>query len=686
MLPPVDADLGGFLRRLESAGELVRVRAAVSASLEIAEIADRQSKLPCPAMSAHARAFDPGHCASGGKALLFENVAGSDFPLCINVFGSYRRMEMALRCVEGGFESIAERIAALTRPQPPRGLRDLLAKIRTMAPLLRTPPRRLRRGPCQEVVRLAERGEVDLRRLPLLQCWPLDGDLAAVGWDLSAQEAGRVHGATPAELGRYVTFAGMHTIHAEEAGDPRPASHNIGCYRAQLLGPRHLVMHWHVHHDGAAHWRSWKRAGKPMPIAICFGGEPVLPYAATAPLPPGMSELLMAGFLHGRGIGMVRARTVPLWVPAASEIVIEGWVSTEGEPIGYLPERRGGTLVEALGPGSAVEGPFGDHTGFYSLPDRYPVVTVTALTHQRGAVFPATIVGPPPQEDYYLGKATERIFLPLLKMMIPDIREYHLPLFGCFHNCVFISICKAWPLQARRVMHAVWGAGQMAWEKFIVVVDDEVNVHDEMAVLDACLRHCDFKRDLEPVNGPLDILDHAAPRLGAGGKLGIDATRKIPGEEVAGVPVGAIDLRIKADPRRIAESLAGQAAITRAEVAPFGGGRCLFLAVDKAAPGQGAAAIEQAWKAASAPVGDLVVAVDAGVDPGDWQQVLFYMCANADPGRDLLRPDHRLGIDATRKLPGDERGGQPVRAFPPPIEMSPEIKRQVEARWGEYGQ
>jgi 4-hydroxy-3-polyprenylbenzoate decarboxylase len=555
-----------------------------------------------------------------------------------------------------------------------------------MAPLVRTPPRRLRRGPCQEVVRLAARGEVDLRRLPLLRCWPLDGDLASVGWDLSAGEAGRVHGATAAEVGRYVTFAGMHTIHADDAGDPRPASHNIGCYRAQLLGPRHLVMHWHVHHDGAAHWRSWKRAGKPMPIAICFGGEPVLPYASTSPLPPGMSELLMAGFLHGRGIGMVPARTVPLRVPAASEIVIEGWVSTEGDAIGYVPQRRNGELVEALGPGSAVEGPFGDHTGFYSLPDRYPLVEVSAVTHRRAAVFPATIVGYPPQEDYYLGKATERIFLPLLKMMIPDIRDYHLPMFGCFHNCVFISIRKAWPLQARRVMHAVWGAGQMAWEKLIVVVDDEVNVHDEPAVLDAVLRHCDFRRDLEPVNGPLDILDHAAPRLGAGGKLGIDATRKVPGEEVGGVALAPVDLRMPADPGRVAASLAGQAAIARAAVPPFGGGRCLFLAVNKTGPGQGAAAIEHVWQAARAPLGDLVVAVDASVDPADWQQVLFHMCANADPGRDLVRRGARLGIDGTRKAPGDERGGEPVRPFPPPITMSPEVKGHVGERWREYGE
>ncbi|MHC4776660.1 MAG: UbiD family decarboxylase domain-containing protein, partial [Planctomycetota bacterium] len=474
----MEPTLGDFLGTLDAAGELHRVPVPVSPLLEISQIADCQCKLPCPSVSAHAARFDPTHCELGGKALLLEQVEGSDFPLCINVFGSYRRMEMALGCTDGGFGAIADRLAALSRPQPPRGLWELVSRGRQLLPLLRTPPRRVRRGACQEVVRLAQRGEVDLRRLPLIQCWPLDGDLAAVGWDLSPQEAGRVVPAAGvgdgADVsGRYVTFAGMHTIHADDADAARPASHNIGMYRAQLLDATHLVMHWHIHHDGAAHWRSWKRAGRPMPIAICFGGETVLPYAATAPLPPGMSELLMAGYLAGRGIPMVRAVTVPLRVPANSEIVIEGWVDTDCGVIDYLPKRRDGELVEPVGPGGVIEGPFGDHTGFYSLPDRYPLVTVTAVTHRRGAVFPATIVGRPPQEDYYLGKATERIFLPLLRMIIPEIEDYHLPLFGTFHNCAFIRISKFYPLQARRVMHALWGAGQMAWEKMIVVVDGD---------------------------------------------------------------------------------------------------------------------------------------------------------------------------------------------------------------------
>ncbi len=679
------ATLGEFLTALEAAGELHRVTAPVSPRLEIAEIADRQSKSACPNASPHARRFDPGHCGLGGRALLLENVQDSDFPVCINVFGSYRRMEMALGCEAGGFEAIASRIAELAKPQPPRGLRDLLAKARLFLPLLRTPPkRRRRRGRCQETVLLAERGEVDLRRLPLIQCWPLDGDLAAVGWDLSPSEAGRPGDA--ADHGRYVTFAGMHTVHADDADTPRPPSHNIGMYRAQLLDATHLAMHWHIHHDGASHWRSWQRAGRPMPIAICFGGEPVLPYAATAPLPPGISELLMAGFLNGRGIPMCRAATVPLWVPANCEIVIEGWVSTGGGPIGYRPRRRDGRLEEPLGAGAVVEGPFGDHTGFYSLPDRYPIVEVSAVTHRRDAVFPATIVGLPPQEDYYLGKATERVFLPLLRTIIHDIEDYHLPLFGCFHNCAFIAIRKAYPLQARRVMHAVWGAGQMAWEKLIVVVDDDVDVHDETAVLDAVCRHCDFKRDLEAVNGPLDILDHAAARLGAGGKLGFDATRALAGEEVAGVPAGEpVRPDGTAEVTAAAETLLGHEAVTGVDVPGFGGGRCVFLGVDKTRAGQGVRAIERLWEAADPPAADLVIAVDGHVELGDWEQVLFHVCANTDPGRDLVRRGHRLGVDATTKRPGDERHGQPVRDYPPRIEMSETIRSRVTRRWPEYG-
>ena len=664
------SDLQSFLADLDAAGELHRVRCEVSPMLEISEIADRLSKIPCVRESGTAQTFDRDHARLGGKALLFDRVSGCDFPLCINVFGSYRRMEMALGVDRsGGFEYLARKLESLTRPAPPRSLAEILRKAREFLPLLRIPPRTVRSALCQQVVKLAERGEVDLTRLPLIKCWPLDGDPRAVGYDIAPGQAGTGGGG-----GRYVTFAGMHTIHHVDRDDPKPASHNIGMYRAQLLNRTRLAMHWHMHHDGAAHWRSWKKADKPMPIAIAFGGESVLPYAATAPLPPGISELLMAGFLNGRGIPMVRCKTVPLRVPANSEIIIEGWVSTECGMIGWDPRGK-----EALGPGAVLEGPFGDHTGYYSMPDRYPIVEVTAITHRRNAVYPTTIVGLPPQEDYYMGKATERIFLPLLKTIIHDIDDYHLPQFGCFHNCAFIRIRKAYPLQARRVMHAVWGAGQMSWTKFIVVVDEDVNVHDEQAVLRAMFANCHFGRDLEMVNGPLDILDHAAPRLGAGCKVGFDATRKVRGEEVNGIPA---DATIHIPTPTHCHAWASTVGAVPPEL---GAGRCAFIAVEKRRAGDGARAIEAAWQSAPDGAADFVVAVDSRVDLRDWQSVLFHMCANVDPGRDLHRSGHRVAFDATKKLPGDERHGQGVRDYPPLIEMDAATKALVDRRWREYG-
>ncbi len=650
------SSLQDFLIALEQAGELRRVQAPVSPLLEISAIADRVSKSPCPARSADAARSDPDHADLGGHALLFEDVEGCDFPLAINLYGSYRRMEMALGCHgKGGFEAIGQRIGSLLKPEPPRSLGEGLAKLREFAPLLRIGPKRARRAPCQQVVKLVERGEVDLTRLPLLKCWPLDGDPTAVGYNLTPEQAGTAVG-----QGRYVTFAGMHTIHADDRSERRPRSRNIGMYRAQLLDATHLAMHWHIHHDGAAHWRSWKRAGLPMPIAICFGGEAVLPYAATAPLPPGISELLMAGFLNGRGIRLVRCATVPLDVPANSEIVIEGFVSTDCGDIGYDP--RDG---EPLGPGAVFEGPFGDHTGFYSLPDRYPIVNVTAVTHRREAVLPATIVGPPPQEDYYLGKATERIFLPMLRTLIPDIADYDLPMFGCFHNCVFVKIKKAYSLQARRVMCSIWGAGQMAWTKFIVVVDDDIEVHDMEAVWRAVFANCHFGRDIEMVHGPLDILDHAAPSLGVGCKLGLDATRKVPGEEVNQIPIEPPFPARPAAGAGFADGLCGQHGITAAAIPDFAGGRAVFVALDAASAADSYAALEFMLNAAAETRLDFAIAVDSSVDVHDAEDVFFHLCAGADPGRDMVRAGDKIGFNATLKSPEQSVAGRIIRDYPP---------------------
>jgi 4-hydroxy-3-polyprenylbenzoate decarboxylase len=543
-----------FVAALERAGELKRVAARVSPVLEITEIADRVSKSPAPSLPSDAtRRTDVRHHHLGGHALLFENVEGSDFPVLINQFGSYRRMEMALGCDDrghtpGGLEALADKLGRMVKPEPPPTLLAKLQKLPELLELAKLPPKKVRSGVCQEVVLTGD--QADLTRLPLLRCWPHDGDYAALGYPAGINDhVPGIGSGTEWEgrfRGRYITFAGIHTIHADDLGNPVPPSRNIGMYRVQLLGKRTAAMHWHMHHDGARHWRSWKHKGERMPVAIALGGESVLPYAATAPMPPGISELLLAGFLNRGGIPLVACQTVPLEVPANSEIVIEGYVSHEAGPIGFEPreeikKRREGETkwAEVLGPGAVFEGPFGDHTGFYSMPDRYPILTVTAITHRRGAIYPTTIVGLPPQEDYFMGKATERIFLPLLKTIVPDIIDYDLPMFGVFHSCAFIKIRKEYPLQARRVMHSIWGAGQMAWTKMIVVVDHDVDVHDQDAVLFHLAANVDPARDIEITQGPVDILDHAAARLGAGGKIGFDATRKIPGEEVGGNAIRA---------------------------------------------------------------------------------------------------------------------------------------------------
>ncbi|MAY73483.1 MAG: hypothetical protein CMJ31_01935 [Phycisphaerae bacterium] len=689
-------DIAHFVSALESQRELLRVRDRVSPVLEIPEIVDRVSKSVAPnAASERTRANDRAFCDLGGPALLFENVEGSDFPVLINAYGSYRRMEIALGARDG-LDAIADRMAELVKPQPPRSFGEAMQMAKRFAPLLRIGPRRLKGfGPCQEVI--DRRGSVDLTRLPMLRCWPHDGDFASLGYPptVNADVEGRGHPDIERDewdrsyRGRYITLAGIHTIHADDRHDPRPASHNIGMYRVQLLGRDRLAMHWHMHHDGAAHWRSWKKLGEPMPVAIALGGESVLPYAATAPLPPGISELLMAGFLNGRGIDMVRALTVPLWVPANAEFIIEGFVDTDGGFPGYDPREPDSGR---LGEGAVFEGPFGDHTGFYSLPDRYPIVRVTAVTRRANAVFPATIVGLPPQEDYYLGKTTERLFLPLLKVLIPDIIDYDLPMFGAFHNCAFVKIRKHYPLQARRVMHAIWGAGQMAWTKTVFVVDDDVDVHDVRAVLDACARWCRPSRDIETANGALDILDHAAPRLAAGVKMGFDCTRKIAGEEVGGI-------EIDEGPRWEMTAVDGSAAwLSRVnEVSGV-----LSAACPAGVPGLAIVRVNRVFdEPASAGVGRRVAEAAAGldpdggppfvivvgrdVDPEDPVAPLFHWLANADMGRDAVRIGDTIAFDATPKTPEDGGEHGPVRPWPPLIRMDEDVRRSVAERLATLG-
>ncbi len=731
-----------FVAALEKSGELARIKSPVSPILEITELADRQSKSAAPNLPAPAtQRTDPRFHHLGGKALLFENVEGSDIPVLINQFGSYHRMEMALgtpvlrpgsqtnppgsesRATQG-LESLAARLAHLIKPEPPPTLLAKLKKLPELIELAKIPPKRVRRGLCQEVVLTGD--QINLKRLPLIRCWPLDGDLAAVGHPANTND--HIPGVESGDdwnrnhRGRYITLGGIHTIHADDRDHPNPPSRNIGMYRVQLLGQKHMAMHWHMHHDGARHWRSWRARGERMPVAIALGGESVLPYAATAPMPPGISELLLAGFLNRGPIHMVRCKTVPLDVPANSEIVIEGYVDVGSDfdaATSHIPHSTSHMVLE---------GPFGDHTGFYSLPDRYPLLEVTAITHRRDPIYPTTVVGLPPQEDYFMGKATERLFLPLLRTIIPDIIDYDLPMFGAFHNCVFAKIRKEYPLQARRVMSSIWGAGQMAWTKTIVVVDEDVDVHDTHAVLKAVGERCHPTRDVETIRGPIDILDHATPFLGAGAKIGLDATRKTseaetffqpegltessrglsesssdtPGTPASPTPAPRRGAPLHCDSTLITPLIAESARATERRIRQLSGvldarvpdelgGFWLIMRINKQNAGDGLRAIKSIGglmngaQAISLPAWTIIVGPDA--DLAHLDSPLFHWLAHMSPERDrsLSICGRRTAFDSTPKIPGDEAHGYPVRDWPPILRMSEDVRKTVTARWREYG-
>ena len=453
-------NLRDFLTQLERAGELARVERSVSVVLEISEIADRCMKAP-----------------RGGPALLFTKpgLAGgrsASMPVAINLFGSYRRMCMALGVER--LDDVGARITELLTLKPPEGWREKLAMLPRLAELTKYPPRAVSGDvPCQHVV--LKGGDIDLGSLPIITCWPEDG-------------------------GPYITLPQVITR------DPRSGVRNVGMYRVQVLERDRLAMHWQRHKVGAAHWRDMAARGEKMPVAIAMGGDPASIYAASAPLPPNIDEYLFAGFLRRKPVTLAKAVTNDLQVPAEAEMVIEGYVDP-GEPL-------------------VLEGPFGDHTGFYSLADYYPAVHVTAITMRGDPIYPTTIVGRPPMEDYYLGHATERIFLPLLKFTVPEIVDYHMPAPGIFHNLVFVSIDKQFPGQAWKVMNALWGMGLMSLAKVIVVLDKDVNVRDPDEAWWVALNHIDPERDIRFSMGPIDVLDHSSRAFTYGSKMGIDATTK----------------------------------------------------------------------------------------------------------------------------------------------------------------
>ncbi len=448
-------NLKEFINRLKKENELLEINTEVSSELEITEITDRASK---------EKGFS-------NKALLFNRVEGYEMPVLTNAFGSYKRMGLALGVND--VREIAKRITELSSPEVPDTLAGKAALLPKLMEVSSFFPSMVKEAYCQEVV-ITDLTRPILDKLPILKCWPQDG-------------------------GPFITLGLVITK------NPDTGNRNMGMYRLQKFDNLTTGMHWHKHHDGAKNFLEAKRLDRKFEIAVALGCDPAVTYAATAPVPPGIDEMIFAGFLRKKLVQLVKCRTVNIEVPANAEIVLEGYVDLE--------ETR-------------IEGPFGDHTGYYSLADEYPVFHITAITHAKDPVYPATIVGRPPQEDCYMGKATEQIFLPVLKRIMPEIADMNLPIEGVFHNCAIISINKSFPGHANKIINAVWGLGQLMFTKFVIVVDSDVNVHDLSEVSWKVFNHTDPSRDCVITKGPLDILDHSCDLPGFGGKMGIDATKK----------------------------------------------------------------------------------------------------------------------------------------------------------------
>ncbi|MHB8524193.1 MAG: UbiD family decarboxylase [Limisphaerales bacterium] len=481
-----------FIRTLENSGELMRIAQPVATELEITELADREMKKP-----------------GGGQALLIEqptlNGVVSPFPVAINTLGSWKRMALSLGATS--VDAVAAELGSLMKAKPPTSFREALKLLGTALELRHAKPKLVKDGPCKEAITKFEvRGEKveawppapdilkalplgpcpshhpsppTLLNLPIQKCWPLDG-------------------------GRFITLPCVVTQ------DPDTGERNVGMYRLQIYDDRTTGMHWQLQKVGARHGRRYYETGEKMPVAVFLGGDPVFTFAATAPLPDGLDEFLLAGYLRKKSVQLVKCETNDLEVPANADFVIEGYVDPK-EPL-------------------REEGPFGDHTGYYTLPEAYPVFHVTAITHRKDAVYPATIVGIPPMEDFYIGGASMKLFLPVFKMNFPEIVDVALPAEGVFHNLVFVSIKKSYPMQAYKIMHGLWGMGQMMFTKYIVVVDDDVDVHNTSDVLFRLCANTDPQRDSIFTKGPADVLDHATSEMAIGTKLGIDATKKLPGE------------------------------------------------------------------------------------------------------------------------------------------------------------
>jgi len=557
---------------------LVRIKEYVNPELEITEITDRISK-------------------QYGPALLFEN-NGTNFPLLINSMGTEQRMAWALGVEK--LDDVAAEIETLIKQltTPKDSILDKLKMLPTLGSIASWMPKVVSgKGECQEVVQM----DPDITKFPVLKCWPEDG-------------------------GPFLTLPIIHTK------DPLTGLRNVGLYRMQVFDPKMTGMHWHRHKVSARHFNEYKKLGQKMPVAVALGGDPVYAYSATAPLPDGVDEYMLAGFIRKKKVELVQCLTQDVQVPADADIIIEGYVDPSEDYI--------------------LEGPFGDHTGYYSLADLYPRFHITCITHRKNAVYPATIVGIPPQEDAWIGKATERIFLVPIKMtMVPEIVDMVLPVEGVFHNLVIVKINKDYPGQASKVMHSLWGAGQMMFTKMMVVVDGDVNIHDNAAVAKYVIENFDPAHDIHFTQGPVDVLDHSCSVMAFGGKIGIDGTKKTHEELSGRVPFNKSDstaLNIAEIIREFPEIKAINDKVMRAGIS------ILFLSIEKNRKNH-VKEISKILLARKDFSGiKIIVFLEHTFDISDTADAVWRFANNVDPKRDHLLVEDEAGVthlslDGTRK-------------------------------------
>ncbi len=597
---PSFTSLRSFLDFCQQRGELAVIDRSVDRHLEVAEIADRVM-----------------HQSGGGKALLFTNVQGSRFPVAVNILGSERRMAWAL-----GSESLREaeqRVARLAEMEPPKSLGEGWDLALRLAELRHVFPKTVAHGPVQAVVQPS----VDLGEIPVLTTWPHDA-------------------------GPFLTFPMVFSRSPDGKA-------NCGMYRMQVFDRTTTGMHWQRQKDGRRHL---DEAQRKIPVAVALGGPPVLTWAATAPLPPDVFEMLLAGFLQRRRVPMVECKEHSLRVPAEADFILEGWVDPED---------------------LRLEGPFGDHTGYYSQEGMYPAFHVTRVTHRQDAIYPATVVGLPPKEDNWMGLATERLFLPLLRRVHGEIRDLRLPPEGVFHNLVIAGVRKRFPGHAHKTFHAIWGTGQMMFTKMCLAVDHQVDLCDNRAILEALGKNWHAARDTALSQGPADTLDHAG-RSDFGGKIGIDATSRLPEED--SLPRASPD-----DPSSWSFDKSGHALVVHSSLPEGTDGRILLVQIAKNAAGQGMAFLkslkrqELSSRILAVAVFDDAAALESGA------MALVVGGANLDPSRDVVvldssRPGKSLGFDCTKKRPdeGYDRG-----TWPELIDQDPAIVERVDGFWKELG-